>query len=165
MEQLPIHLIFNILKYGWNLNIILNKEYFNLIKEYQNKFIQNPLNIEYRLMKCRKKIYNDNNDDSLPRARPTIRACGKMKYRLNGSVPLGMIETVHVNNELDTEEIYNIIPSEELKNKLLPENEKYIYPYFMWSYYPSVYILIYWEIFNIKIISKERTILYKQLFD
>ena len=150
MSSIPIDLVFKILEYGWNANIIINKEYLNLTQKLRNKFKLDPLVLEYRLVKCRKKIGNGKEDAY--QNRPSIRASEKMIYKLPGGIPLGEITGG------------DIIPSEDIIKKIIPQSEKLVYPYFMWDYYPAKYILIYWELFGMRAVSRDKAILYKQLF-
>ena len=151
MNELPIDLLFNILNYNSNINILLNKEYYTFIKKIKDNFKNVPLKIEYRLLKCKRRV--DSSENAIKyRRTPSIKATDKKILELNGSIPLGEI----IDN--------TIIPSIELKKKIIPSEEKYVYPYYMWNLYPDSHILIYWEIFNIKILNMKRTKIYQQLF-
>ena len=83
---------------------------------------------------------------------PSIRVMEEQIYKLNGNLPLGKI----INSNIDI--------SPELKEKLIPISERFVYPYYLWSYYPKIYILIYWEIFEIKAVNIEKATVYSQLF-
>ena len=57
-----------------------------------------------------------------------------------------------------------IIPSKIIKKHVVPESTKFLYPYYMWGLYPSVYITIKWDIYDMKFTDLNQIILYKFLF-
>ena len=152
MIELPFELIFNILNYNYNINILLNKEYCEILQRECDKFKNDPLIVNYRLLKCRRKI-NDLPNVAPYRRTPSIKATDTKTILLNGIIPLGNI----INDK--------IIPSIELKKKIIPAETKFIYPHYMWSFYPEAYILIYWEIFDIEILDIKKAWLYSKLFN
>ena len=153
MNIVSTDLLLNILNYNYNINILLNKEYYVFLKKIRNNFKDNPLILKYKLVKCRQKMGDQNTNTNLHYQRsPSIRVMEEQIYKLNGNLPLGKI----INSNIDI--------SPELKEKLIPISERFVYPYYLWTYYPNIYILIYWEIFEIKAVNIQRATVYSQLF-
>jgi len=153
MVYITNDLLFNILNYNYNVNILLNKEYHVFLKQIRNNFKDTPLTLKYQLLKCRQKMGDQNvNINSLYKRSPSIKVMEEEIYQLYGDLPLGKI----VDNNIDI--------SPELKEKLIPTSERFVYPYYLWNYYPNIYILIYWEIFKIKALNMNRAVIYSQIF-
>tara|TARA_E500000331_G_scaffold290051_1_gene286016 strand:+ start:54 stop:491 length:438 start_codon:yes stop_codon:yes gene_type:complete len=145
MKLIAIDLIFTILQYCKNVNLLLNKEYFEKIKDARKHFLIFPLLLEYRILQYKKKREND--------IYPKIHVRKKQITRLNGSIPLGII----YNN--------NIIASNKLRMKLIPTKKKFVYPYYLWGYYSSPYLVIDYDLYDIQPVNMSRAIFYKQLFN
>ena len=154
MSELPIELLFNILKYNCNINILLNKEYYTFIKRIKDNFKINPLVLKYNLVKCRQKIGETNTIiNSGYRRSPSIRVMDEETYKLYGNIPLGTI----LENKIQI--------SPELKEILIPPSERFVYPYYLWNFYPDAYILVYWDIFKVKATDMEKAAIYIQLIN
>ena len=150
MTNISCDLLFNILNYNHNINILINKDYYSLLKSIKKSFKTKPLEIEYSLVKCRQKMGNSDGSQ-LYRRSPSIKVMPVKKYHLDGNIPLGDIKDGKITSSVD------------VKSILLPKSERFVYPYYLWNYYPNSYILIYWEIFNITTPNLERAIVYSQL--
>ena len=74
-------------------------------------------------------------------------------YKLYGNIPLGTI----LENKIQI--------SPELKEILIPPSERFVYPYYLWNFYPDAYVLVYWEIFKVKATDMEKAIIYIQLIN
>ena len=143
---IPIDLIFTILSYHKNVNLLINKEYCNKIKIIKRNFLINPLVLEYRLMECKKIREND--------IYPKIHVRKKENTTLNGRIPMG---------EIDKNQY--ITASHKLFEKLVPKNKKFLYPYFLWNYYSTPHIIIEYDLYYIRAIDYKRAIFYNQLFN
>ena len=154
MSKVPIDLLFNILNYNCNINILLNKKYYTFIKKIKEKFKKTPLILKYKLVKCKQKIGETNSIiNSAYRRTPSIRVMDEETYKLYGNIPLGTI----LENKIQI--------SPELKEILIPPSERFVYPYYLWNFYPDAYVLVYWEIFKVKATDMEKAIIYIQLIN
>ena len=77
---MPIDLIFTILSYNKNVNLLINKEYYKKIKIIKKTFLIKPLFLEYRLIEYKKKRDND--------IYPKINVRKKQNTPLNGRIPM-----------------------------------------------------------------------------
>jgi hypothetical protein len=145
MKLISIDLIFTILQYCENVNLILNKEYYEKIKKIREQFLISPLLLEYRIIQYKKKRESD--------IYPRIHVRKKNITKLNGNIPLGII----YDN--------NIIASKKLRRKLIPTKKKFTYPYYLWGYYSSPYIIIDYDLYDIQPLDISRAIFYRQLFN
>lgn len=153
MVELPFELLFNILNYNYNINILLNKEYYLFIKTIRDNFRKDPLILKYNLVKCRQKIGETTNqiNNTPHRKSPSVRVMDEKIYKLRGNVPLGTI----LENKIQI--------SPELKEILIPPSERFVYPYYLWNFFPNAYVLIYWDIFKITATNMKRASIYIQL--
>jgi hypothetical protein len=142
---MPIDLIFTILSYNKNVNLLINKEYYKKIKIIKKTFLIKPLFLEYRLIEYKKKRDND--------IYPKINVRKKQNTTLNGRIPMG---------EIDKNQY--ITASQKLYEKLVPKNKKFLYPYFLWNYYSTPHIIIEYDLYYIRAIDYKRAIFYNQLF-
>ena len=154
MSEISIDLLFNILNYNCNINILLNKEYYTFIKRIKDNFKINPLVLKYNLVKCRQKIGETNiTSNNTYRRSPSIRVMDEKIYKLYGNIPLGTI----LENKIQI--------SPELKEILIPPSERFVYPYYLWNFYPDAYILVYWDIFKATVTDMEKAAIYIQLIN
>ena len=91
--------------------IYLNKDLLNFLNKKRDEFVNNPINIYYRLARLKEIRYNtDSNDTYSRRHRPSMRVEKRLHHiKLNGETPFGLLIDINKIN-----------PSKELYNKIIP---------------------------------------------
>ena len=91
--------------------IYLNKDLLNFLNKKREEFVNNPINIYYRLARLKEIRYNIDSVVAYNRIpRPSMRVEKKLYHiKLNGDTPVGLLM---YENKLN--------PSTELYNKIIP---------------------------------------------
>lgn len=145
MKVLSNDIIFKIMGYCKNVNILLNKEYVELIKKYKIRFQKNPLVFKYRLIEYRKYRETDKFPRIFVRDEKIIRILGKS----------------NIGKFFERK----FIPSKNLKKRIVPENKRLVYPNHLWGFYPTTHMSIKYDIYDITPINIDDAILHIQLFN
>tara|TARA_B100000795_G_C22520131_1_gene331059 strand:- start:72 stop:521 length:450 start_codon:yes stop_codon:yes gene_type:complete len=146
---IPTYICYIIWEYSGNETIILNKDLINLLDEKKQKFIDDPLIIDYRLAKFKE---SRSTHSSVYKRRPSVLVEKWEEVKLTGKY---MIDIVKDTNK--------IVPSNELREHLIPvslakaiHNREMEYEYY--------YRVTYWKLYEIFTKDIKRAKLYMMLF-
>ena len=114
------NILINILSFGCKNIIYLDKRYYYKIKKLRKIFLNNPLEIKYKLIKWRLR-------DSNVKYRPSIHFLKEKKIYLYGKNKFGKIKN---KNE--------IIPSLYLTKKIKPKDKYVDSVYFFYKIYYTI---------------------------
>ena len=151
---LPVNIIFHINTYLSN-HFLLDNDYKKHIEKEKEHFEKQPQLIRYRLMRYRGTSHNSKY--LYPQSNNSMIKIGEVKdIYLDGNISLKDCSLNKTNNK--------IIPSDKLKEIIVPESSNFVYPYYMWGLYPSIYITVRWDIYDMEFTDYEKIVLYKLLF-
>lgn len=108
-----------IYSYVGHNSLYLNKNYYKFLLKFRQKFIISPIILKFKIINfkygIRNKIINLNNR----KYKPSIKVDKKIySIKINSNTSIGKIKP----SEIFYHSEYEIIPSKQLKSKILPED-------------------------------------------
>ena len=148
---LPTDICYSIWEFIGNKSIILNKELIKLLNIKKQKFIDDPLIVNYKLARFKERRSNIH---SYYKRRPSILIEKNQEIKLNGKYKIDKIDKI--------DNIGKVIPGDKLLDKIIPLSSAVeVNSNINYEYY---YKVTYWELYKMFVKDIKRAKIYMMLF-